>query len=129
MEKGKLHINHHYQNQPIKRQKPTKVEKKPMKIKYISSPIMVKAGNASEFRAIVQQLTGKNADPISPDDTYTMVTEEASHVPHQNTPHSMMGTDEEVNNKLISNTMFNEGDFWLDCNTNSLLEIPKHYFF
>lgn len=35
-------------------------KKKPMKIKYISSPMMVKASSASEFRAIVQQHTGQN---------------------------------------------------------------------
>ncbi|PON46081.1 VQ motif containing protein [Parasponia andersonii] len=46
----------------LKRQKPNKAKKKPIKIKYISSPMMVQAKNASEFRAIVQQLTGKNSD-------------------------------------------------------------------
>jgi hypothetical protein len=43
------------------RQNPTDVQKEPVKIKYISSPVFVKASNASEFRAIVQELTGKNA--------------------------------------------------------------------
>ena len=46
----------------LKRQKLNKAKKKPIKIKYISSPMMVHAKNASEFRAIVQQLTGKNSD-------------------------------------------------------------------
>lgn len=36
-------------------------KKKPINIKYIASPMMVKASNASEFRAIVQQHTGQNA--------------------------------------------------------------------
>ncbi|KAF3452325.1 hypothetical protein FNV43_RR02758 [Rhamnella rubrinervis] len=35
-------------------------KKKPINIKYISSPMMVKASSASEFRAIVQQHTGQN---------------------------------------------------------------------
>ncbi|KAG6599333.1 hypothetical protein SDJN03_09111, partial [Cucurbita argyrosperma subsp. sororia] len=39
-------------------QNPTKVQRKPIKVKYISSPMMIKASNAHEFRAIVQQLTG-----------------------------------------------------------------------
>ena len=45
-----------------KQMKPNKAQKKPIKIKYISSPMMVQAKNASEFRAIVQQLTGKNSN-------------------------------------------------------------------
>lgn len=34
----------------------------PIKVTYISSPMMVKASNATEFRAIVQELTGMNSD-------------------------------------------------------------------
>ena len=129
MEKGKLNIDHHYQNKSKTSPDSTKVERKPMKIKYISSPIMVKAGNPSEFRAIVQQLTGKNADPISPDATYTTVREEACHVADQNTtPCSMIATatHEEVGNKL-PNTTFNEGDFWIDC-SDSLSDVTKQHF-
>ncbi|KAG5607771.1 hypothetical protein H5410_029263 [Solanum commersonii] len=33
-----------------------------MKVKYISSPIMVNAKNADEFRSIVQELTGKSPE-------------------------------------------------------------------
>ncbi|KAK8545464.1 hypothetical protein V6N12_026298 [Hibiscus sabdariffa] len=40
----------------------TKPKKTPIKIKYISSPMMVKASSEAEFRAIVQQLTGQNSD-------------------------------------------------------------------
>ncbi|KAF3969566.1 hypothetical protein CMV_006646 [Castanea mollissima] len=129
MEKGKHHVDNHYQNQPKRSPDSTKVERKPMKVKYISSPIMVKAGNPSEFRAIVQQLTGKNADPISPDATYTTVREEACHVTDQNTtPYSTMAaaTHEEVGNKP-PNTIFNEGDFWIDC-SDSLSEVTKQFF-
>ena len=43
-------------------QKPDKGKKKGgVKIKYISSPMKVKASSASEFRAIVQELTGCNS--------------------------------------------------------------------
>ena len=48
--------------QSQKYNKPTKGKKKPIKIKYISSPMMVRANNASEFRAIVQELTGQNSN-------------------------------------------------------------------
>ncbi|KAA0063579.1 VQ motif-containing protein [Cucumis melo var. makuwa] len=43
--------------------KPTTIDQqnKPIKVKYISSPMMVKANNESEFRAIVQKLTGQHS--------------------------------------------------------------------
>nr|GMD58991.1 sigma factor binding protein 1, chloroplastic [Ipomoea batatas] len=49
------------------RQNPSKkVGKEPIiKVKYISSPVMVNARSASEFRAIVQQLTGKDDSPAA----------------------------------------------------------------
>ncbi|KAG2696671.1 hypothetical protein I3843_07G068400 [Carya illinoinensis] len=61
MEKSELG-NHQYVHQP-NTQNPSKVKgsEPPMKIKYISSPLLVKANNATEFRAIVQELTGKNS--------------------------------------------------------------------
>ncbi|KAG5608772.1 hypothetical protein H5410_020053 [Solanum commersonii] len=34
--------------------------REPIKVKYIDSPLMVNAKNATEFRTIVQKLTGKN---------------------------------------------------------------------
>ncbi|XP_047340121.1 uncharacterized protein LOC124943687 [Impatiens glandulifera] len=42
-------------------QKPSKAKKKPIKVTYISNPMRVQANNESEFRAIVQELTGKNS--------------------------------------------------------------------
>ncbi|CAN1176700.1 hypothetical protein LINPERHAP2_LOCUS32680 [Linum perenne] len=44
-----------------KKQKQRTKKKEPMKITYISSPTLVKATNASEFRALVQELTGKDS--------------------------------------------------------------------
>ncbi|GMI84483.1 hypothetical protein HRI_002117600 [Hibiscus trionum] len=55
-----------------------KPKKNPIKIKYISSPMMVKASNEAEFRAIVQQLTGQNSDIREP----CTITEEANQVPN-----------------------------------------------
>lgn len=47
----------------LSQKQPTKLaKKKPIKIKYISSPMMVRANNATEFRAIVQELTGRNSN-------------------------------------------------------------------
>ena len=43
-----------------------KSKKKPIKVVYISNPMKVTA-SASEFRALVQQLTGQDADVYLPD--------------------------------------------------------------
>ncbi|CAL5365091.1 unnamed protein product [Camellia sinensis] len=51
-----------YNYHQLKIKKPIKSKKKPIKVTYISSPMMVRANNASEFRAIVQELTGQNSD-------------------------------------------------------------------
>ncbi|GAB4836036.1 hypothetical protein Ancab_000953 [Ancistrocladus abbreviatus] len=40
--------------------------KEPLRVKYISSPIMVSARSESEFRAVVQELTGKDSGNQSP---------------------------------------------------------------
>lgn len=39
--------------------------REPIKVKYIDSPVMVNAKNATEFRNIVQQLTGKTPQKMS----------------------------------------------------------------
>ncbi|RDX68145.1 hypothetical protein CR513_52893, partial [Mucuna pruriens] len=49
-----------YKQAPI-RPSPIRANKKPIKIKYISSPVFVKAKDISEFRAMVQNLTGKDS--------------------------------------------------------------------
>ncbi|KAJ6877140.1 hypothetical protein NC651_030006 [Populus alba x Populus x berolinensis] len=69
--------------EPRRSKKPTKHKKEPVKITYISSPTMVKATSASEFRAIVQELTGKDSKVEDPFDAYSVISnEEASQVPH-----------------------------------------------
>ena len=50
-----------YQNQH-KSKKPTKLKKKPIKVAYISSPVMVQANNAFEFRTIVEDIMGQNSN-------------------------------------------------------------------
>lgn len=75
----------HY-NEHLMGKKPREAKKKPIKIKYISSPVMVQANNASEFRAIVQELTGLNSNIIESssihphhDDQHTTTTAAAAH--------------------------------------------------
>jgi hypothetical protein len=117
VEKGKLHRHHNYQHHPDQREKnPIKIERKPMKIKYISSPIMVNTRNVAEFRAIVQLLTGKSSNVICPaDGNYTMLT--------QGPPsHLALPTDhQELKNTGVSNSIFEEGDHFQTDFSDSLL--------
>jgi hypothetical protein len=118
MEKGKLnrHDHHHHPE----RQNPIKVERKPMKIKYISSPIMVNTRNVSEFRAVVQLLTGKSSNSISLDHgtTSTMIKQgrPSQLLPNHNTPTSMMppSTHHQELDYKVSSTIFDEDDFHVD---------------
>ncbi|OMO71983.1 VQ motif-containing protein [Corchorus capsularis] len=59
---GKPRNIHHHHYDDLKSKNPTKVKKNPIKVTYIDSPTMVKVSNADEFRAIVQELTGRNSD-------------------------------------------------------------------
>lgn len=83
-----------------------------MKIKYISSPIMVNTRNAFEFRAIVQQLTGKNSTTTGVDGTYTMLKRVPSlPVPNYRSvdiPYSMVATDQERNSGRLPTTPFDD---------------------
>ncbi|XP_059668314.1 sigma factor binding protein 2, chloroplastic-like [Cornus florida] len=57
--------------------KQTKTKKKPVKVVYISNPMKVKT-SASEFRALVQELTGQNADKPDPS-RYVAIDDVADH--------------------------------------------------
>ncbi|KAK9292594.1 hypothetical protein L1049_020568 [Liquidambar formosana] len=111
---GKLrnHQNPHH----LQIQKHTKAKRKRIKVTYISNPIMVKACSASEFRAIVQELTGKNSDSTwsSP---HATITQESSRVLDHETPHAKTG-HENVDDGFfypISSLKFkDEGFFWSD---------------
>ncbi|KAJ6349272.1 hypothetical protein OIU77_006790 [Salix suchowensis] len=70
------------QEQPKKGKKSSKNKREPVKIKYISSPTMVKATSATEFMAIVQELTGKDSKVEDPFDS----NEVSSQVPRHGTP-------------------------------------------
>ncbi|KAG6750665.1 hypothetical protein POTOM_045173 [Populus tomentosa] len=101
--------------EPKRSKKPTKHKKEPVKITYISSPTMIKATNASEFRAIVQELTGKDSKVEDPFDAYSMISnEEASQVPHYGTPQFNVAG---VHDIFPNNTPFlqtEDGFFWGD---------------
>uniref|UniRef100_A0A5B7CC75 VQ domain-containing protein n=1 Tax=Davidia involucrata TaxID=16924 RepID=A0A5B7CC75_DAVIN len=72
--------------------KQTKTKKKPVKVVYISNPMKVKT-SASEFRALVQELTGQDAN--TPDPTkYSEIDGVGDH--HQMVPDAMKVTDDDV---------------------------------
>uniref|UniRef100_A0A6N2LZ62 VQ domain-containing protein n=1 Tax=Salix viminalis TaxID=40686 RepID=A0A6N2LZ62_SALVM len=110
--------------EPKRGKKPTKHKKEPIKITYISSPTMVKATNASEFRAIVQELTGKDSKVEDPFDAYPVIgndeEEEASQVPRYGTPQFNVAAG--GNDVFPSNTSFlqtEDGFFWGDVSDMS----------
>lgn len=62
---GKLRYDpKHHHHYPHYHSKTQKVIKKPIKITYISSPLFVRACDASDFRSVVQQLTGKDSNDL-----------------------------------------------------------------
>ncbi|XP_021282108.1 uncharacterized protein LOC110414990 [Herrania umbratica] len=100
-----------------KSKNPTKAKKNPIKIKYISSPMMVKASNADEFRAIVQELTGRNSDVGEPSNVPTTLPEEANQV---HSPFHVDSPPAKVDDKSLLDTFqddmssleFDEGFLW-----------------
>ncbi|XP_022142960.1 sigma factor binding protein 1, chloroplastic-like [Momordica charantia] len=75
---------------------------KPIKVKYISNPMMVKANSESEFREIVQRLTGQN----SPDDAFESPAfggeEELNHAFYPPPPSTAVSTDPKGYYGLVS---------------------------
>ncbi|KAA8517264.1 hypothetical protein F0562_017557 [Nyssa sinensis] len=72
--------------------KQTKTKKKPVKVVYISNPMKVKT-SASEFRALVQELTGRDAD--MPDPTkYSEIDGVGECDHHQMIPDAMKVSDD-----------------------------------
>lgn len=65
---GKLRYDPHHFQYPHQQSKTLKAMnntlKKSVKITYISSPLLVRTCDASDFRSVVQQLTGKNSDDL-----------------------------------------------------------------
>lgn len=125
--------NQNYIHNHLKKcQKSNKTKKKPIKIKYISSPVLVQANNAFEFRAIVQEFTGKNSNSDRfPNQDYTnkmsSTTEEASRIfineaPEEDTNifqnHEIMNT---TTSTVMTSTIlpqFDEGYLWREVSDN-----------
>ncbi|KAJ4845532.1 hypothetical protein Tsubulata_015618 [Turnera subulata] len=125
-------------HQRLKSQKTTRHKKKPLKITYISSPRMVKVCNAMEFRAIVQELTGKNSKIMDPcaDDTYlTSNIEESTGTDHQACNHEAPPLEMNIesvdgaflDNACSSSPEMDDGSFWRDF-TESLVGVRQSSF-
>ncbi|CAK7341031.1 unnamed protein product [Dovyalis caffra] len=103
------------QEQPKKGKKPTKHNKEPIKITYISSPTLVKATNASEFRAIVQELTGKDSKVEDHLDACSVITNiDVSQVPQYGTPRFNVEGEHDVFPNNASFLQTEDGLFWGD---------------
>lgn len=107
--------------------KPKQTMKKAVKVTYISSPLMVRACDASEFREVVQELTGKNSinlveSPDSEDPTLILSNnkEEAVWISPHEALHETMPA--EAVNATSYNRMgsleFDEGCFWREIVQN-----------
>jgi len=91
--------------------------KEPIKVKYISNPIMVKASNETEFRAVVQELTGKTSNKPGPSVGRTANAARKNRVPNHANSDTVLGTAEEVsvssNDLLASNlSAYELNDIW-----------------
>ncbi|KAL3728021.1 hypothetical protein ACJRO7_032724 [Eucalyptus globulus] len=110
---GKLNFH-----QIAKSQKPTiMARKKPLKIRYISSPVMVKASNASEFRAIVQELTGKDSNAGG----FSECSMDGSRSLGQSNLQSQKnGEQDYVSYSVPFNGLLDEGLSWKECSEGLL---------
>ncbi|XAR53569.1 hypothetical protein NMG60_11022179 [Bertholletia excelsa] len=128
------HRSQHFLHQ-LSSKESAKIRKSPpIKVKYISSPMKVTAKNPTEFRAIVQELTGQNADHASARTTEidgTRHDEDANPgqvllLHHGNTTLSSMATPAltGVENQIVSTTFcnVNEASFFRDP-SDSLYEV------
>lgn len=72
-------------------------------MKYISNPIMVRASNETEFRAVVQELTGKTSDnPGTVGRTVNAALE--NRISDHGNPNTVLGTEEGVISNGLSGT-------------------------
>ncbi|PRQ41767.1 hypothetical protein RchiOBHm_Chr3g0450331 [Rosa chinensis] len=100
--------------QRAERQKRSKAET-PIMIKYISSPMMVQANNASEFRAIVQELTGQNSDTTIPDHGTNQASWVSNHRASQSANMKTQNADELMkfsDDRVEVFSQFDEIKFW-----------------
>ncbi|KAF3961263.1 hypothetical protein CMV_014103 [Castanea mollissima] len=83
-----------HQRKPTKKAKQPKKNNNPVKVVYISNPMKVKT-SASQFRALVQELTGQNSELPDP----TKFSNKYEHVgghQHQTGPDPMINDDSKM---------------------------------
>ncbi|CAK9172425.1 unnamed protein product [Ilex paraguariensis] len=116
--------NNNYQHH-LKGINPGRGSEEGITVKYISNPVMVKANNASEFRAIVQELTGQNSDIRSPGNAGTVATSEAIQVHNHTTSKPVVenGVHEYLN--TLPSLKLIEDFFWGDASESfSSIQFP-----
>jgi len=101
---GKLRYDpsfyHHSKDSSNYMKRMNKTPKKTVKITYITSPVLVRACDASEFRSVVQQLTGKESNKVGDGSTMmhgerVMQSEDGRKFHHYNNNRSMMASSVE----------------------------------
>ncbi|KAH7865232.1 hypothetical protein Vadar_003933 [Vaccinium darrowii] len=98
--------------------------------------MMVQAKNASEFRAIVQELTGKNSDlgrtyhdgnAFGGDDDGQVIDDHGISTDHgfiRTHPKPPGFTDHECSNMVQSSLEFNESSFWREVSKSLGFQFP-----
>ena len=71
-------VNAPQEKRPKQGSKANKKQEKPMRVVYITDPMKFKASTASEFRALVQELTGKDSDVADNLAKYSTTTDPAA---------------------------------------------------
>ncbi|KAK9175268.1 hypothetical protein WN944_027274 [Citrus x changshan-huyou] len=122
-------FGHHFDHQghnKSQRSGANKVKKNPLKVTYISSPMKVKASNASEFRAIVQELTGKNSEvkDHNSDDVVFPHAEEAKVFSHNHESDHRLKRTSTYADEFLSHLSSSHDQFQIDHESFLWRDVP-----
>ncbi|KAL8114922.1 hypothetical protein AgCh_021670 [Apium graveolens] len=111
---------HHVKSQSMKRDRrktTMSINKKPVKVVYVSTPVKVNI-SASNFRALVQELTGRESDLSRFDDfnnekSWERQDDSHSHdaTPSNNSNYSDNGNSDDVTRPVISSSSVNDSNY------------------
>lgn len=123
------YTNHKSKNLKVMH-KISKTVKKTVKVTYISSPVFVSARDASEFRSLVQQLTGKDSNHETPKHRENPPTCKVMQV--DGGTFATTAADEEDNassccyNRSMDSLEFDEELFWSEA--ARCISLPSYVF-
>ncbi|KAL2345813.1 hypothetical protein Fmac_007098 [Flemingia macrophylla] len=115
----------HKTSKVVHRNNKMMAKKRSVKITYISSPMLVRACDASEFRSVVQQLTGKDSNNKVVGDPHTRYSSTLMHqsgnILHASQDYAN-GFCHYNNRSMTTDELFNEEDyFWKELASSVML--------